>query len=65
MRGKAIGKRIAGANPDITRVMLEQNITIGSLADRIGRHRTTVWKWLSDPELDEARRAIIWNAIKR
>ncbi len=65
MRGKAIGKRISHANPEIAQALLERDITTTELAERTGRDRSTIWRWLADPELDPARRALIWKAIEK
>ena len=55
--------KICKANPDLAQVLLAYKITQSELARRVGRDRSTVWRWLSDPNLDPARRELLKQAI--
>lgn len=57
------GKRAANANPEIVQVMIAYDIRQCELARVTGKSRVTINKWLKDPELDTARRAILARAI--
>ena len=53
------------ANRDIRMQMIEHGIKNADLAKGMKRDRTTLWRWLKNPDLDPARKAAILDAINK
>lgn len=51
------------ANPDLCMLILAHKVTRAELAEKIGRDRATLWRWLTDPDLDPARKMVLEKAI--
>lgn len=51
-------------DPELFELLVKHKITYNRIGEKINRDRTTVWRWLNNPNLDATRKTILNKAIE-